>query len=29
MQRDKIERFLFELDYKVMDVTNQICVNFP
>ena len=26
---DKIERILFELDYEVMDVTNQIFVNFP
>ena len=25
---DKIERFLFELDYEVMDVTTQIFVNF-
>ena len=25
---DKIEIWLFELDYEVMDVTNQIFVNF-
>ena len=26
---DKIERLLYELDYEVTDVTNQIFVNFP
>ena len=26
---DKIERLLFELDYEIMDVTDQISVNFP
>ena len=25
---DKTERFLFELDYEVMDVTTQIIVHF-
>ena len=29
MQPLKIERLLFELDYEVVDVTNQIFVNFP
>ena len=26
---NRIERLLFELDYEVMGVTNQIFVNFP
>ena len=26
---DKIERLLFDLDYEVTGVTNQIFVNFP